>query len=177
VLICKETRLFLVTVSKENILPSASTYELCRSLIRVRGGELKIGSVDSSSSGPTRFPSKKSTQLMTINKLILEEFYLLRYNAMQSTERQLTFRSNTSPPSSEMKSKSNKKHGARSKQSSGLLFNPEYGGHMFLRNVGRLSSVYKTLYHRRENLKLCKFMFHGLIICNLFCSRKAIKLN
>jgi hypothetical protein len=32
---------------------------------------------------------------------------------------------------------------------SGLFFSPEYGGYMFLRNVGWLSTDYTTLYPRR----------------------------
>jgi hypothetical protein len=31
----------------------------------------------------------------------------------------------------------------------GLLFDPDDGGDMFLRNVGWLSEDYKALYHRR----------------------------
>jgi hypothetical protein len=60
--------------------------------------------------------------------------------------------------------------GVGRKQSSGVLFNPEYGGHMLLRNVGWLRSIWRyipedrTLHnHRCENLKFCKLVFHGLL--------------
>jgi hypothetical protein len=35
--------------------------------------------------------------------------------------------------------------------SSGLFFDPEDGDHMFLRNVGRLSTNYTAMYPRRED--------------------------
>jgi hypothetical protein len=38
----------------------------------------------------------------------------------------------------------------------GLLFYPDDGGDMFLRNVGRLSADYRTLYPRRQ--------FFGMVI-------------
>jgi hypothetical protein len=59
---------------------------------------------------------------MKMNKLILEEFYLLRYNAMQPTESQQTFQSNTSPPSSRLKGKSNKKHMEQGRASRALAY-------------------------------------------------------
>jgi hypothetical protein len=43
------------------------------------------------------------------DKVIPEELYLLRYNAVQSIESQPTFRRNISPPSSGSKNKPSKK--------------------------------------------------------------------
>jgi hypothetical protein len=52
-----------------------------------------------------------------------EEFYLLEYNAMYSVESQLTFQRNMYPPGSNW-------------FLSWLIFDPEDGSDMFLRNVG-----------------------------------------
>jgi hypothetical protein len=40
-----------------------------------------------------------------------------------------------------------------------LLFDPEDGGDMFLRNVGRLSTEYTALYSRREKSSIKKFVY------------------
>jgi hypothetical protein len=63
-----------------------------------------------------------------------EEFYLLVYSAVYSVERQPTFRRN------------NQSVLLASYWFLGLLFNPEDGGVMFLRNVGGLSTDYTVLY-------------------------------
>jgi hypothetical protein len=74
--------------------------------------------------------------------MVFEEFRLIRYNAVQSTESQPTFQRNMSPPSSRSKDDPSKKP---VKQSCFCLlhagfylasfFDTEDEGNMFLRNV------------------------------------------
>jgi hypothetical protein len=82
---------------------------------------------------------------------LIEGYHLLGYNAVQSIECQPTFRGNISPTSSGSK---NKLIGVRACDkhaglSLSLFFDPEDGGIMFFRNVGRLSADYTALYPRR----------------------------
>jgi hypothetical protein len=90
-----------------------------------------------------------------LTKLSHEEFYLLGYNAVWSVEIQSTFHTNMLPLFSGSKNKPSMKAGGKQSShasvSRGLFFEPEYGGDMFLQNVGRLSTNYTALYPRRHN--------------------------
>jgi hypothetical protein len=83
-----------------------------------------------------------------------EDFYLLGYIAVQSTERQLTFQRNVSPSSSES-NKPSKMPVWKQVASwwscfhAGILlglFNPEHGGDLLLHNNGWFLTDYMALY-------------------------------
>jgi hypothetical protein len=83
-----------------------------------------------------------------------EKFCLLKYNALWSTENQQTFRKNMSK--NKPSKKISVKAGSKRNQSYfnacfflGLFFDTEDGGHMFLRNIGWLSTDHTAFYHRR----------------------------
>jgi hypothetical protein len=48
-------------------------------------------------------------RINSVNSLRLDDFYLLGYNASQSTESQLTYQTNMLPPSSALNNKPSKK--------------------------------------------------------------------
>jgi hypothetical protein len=89
---------------------------------------------------------------------VSEEFGLLGCYAMKLVEIKPMFRRNISPPYSEWKRKPSKKLELC------LIFDLEYGGNIFLRNVSWLSTdyrgyivEYKTFHsHDSENLKFYK---------------------
>jgi hypothetical protein len=91
----------------------------------------------------------------------VEEFYLLKCNAMQPTESQLMFQRNMSPPSSGLKNMLSKKLAWNRQQSHSfgccllhagfllsLLFNPEDRSNMLPWNISWPSMGYTPLYPR-----------------------------
>jgi hypothetical protein len=93
-------------------------------------------------------------------QLMVAEFCLLGYNAVYSSENQPTFRRNMSSLSSESKNKPSKKPACKRDVIAAcfelgfffrLLFHPEDGCDIFIRNVSRLSKEYMALYLRRQN--------------------------
>jgi hypothetical protein len=79
-----------------------------------------------------------------------EEFNLVEYDALQSSESQRDVSEEESRASCLLND-----------LLLGSLFNPQDGGDMFLRNVSRLSTNYTTLYPRRHNswtLKLSLYL-------------------
>jgi hypothetical protein len=82
------------------------------------------------------------TNILLLNQLFAEEFYLLEYNAALSHKSQLTFRRNISPPYSGSKSNPSKKPTKADDNLSlppasagflhDLLYDSEDGGDMFL---------------------------------------------
>jgi hypothetical protein len=74
-----------------------------------------------------------------------KEFYVLGYNAVYSVENPPTFLRNISQVASRVQYATCFHAGFLL----GLLFDPEDGRDMFLRNVGGLPMAYTTLYPRR----------------------------
>jgi hypothetical protein len=62
-------------------------------------------------------------------------FYFLVYNALKATEIELTFQRNLSPPSLGLKRRPSRKL-LLAMLLLALFFDLEYGGDMFLRNIG-----------------------------------------
>jgi hypothetical protein len=84
-----------------------------------------------------------------------KEFYLMEYNAMQSSESQLMFQRNMSLPSAVSKNKQSKKSAWSTWQAelcwffASLILGPQNGGDLFLWNVSWFSTGYMALYLRR----------------------------
>jgi hypothetical protein len=80
--------------------------------------------------------SRIATEIYEVlTAIIMKEFYLLGYNAIYSVDKQLTFRRNLAR--NERETGSTRSFSlSRASFLLGLIFDPEDGGDMFLRNVG-----------------------------------------
>jgi hypothetical protein len=104
--------------------------------------------------------------------MIIKSPYLLGCNAVWSGESQQTFRRSMSPPSSRPKSLLP----ASCWVLACLLFDPDDGFDMFLRNLYWLSPDFTALYLRIQNSKnshVCVFSVAVFHICLCLCSHKS----